>query len=240
MTNDFLNKKLKKWAAQVPSKKDQMDPFLSEKIMSQIRHREILKEDVTQTSYRWIWTRLTLSFCILLLMGGIFYSFQQKERLAKNNLILKPEELKEIHVAADTIEQIFPEGVLLISQSEGEIDIKSGQSNAAEDISAKSRILIVYHILETDARGLKIVKRHDLILRVGEPVDMLNGQKITLWTHQVDETHINIETDNIIKDNSFQIRVQDNYIQTYGVQNLIAKQKFEEKFYEVYQTVYRL
>lgn len=244
INSNKLNILLRKWADQVPSAKNQIDTSLTEKVMDRIRQERIPREFVfnpfRQKSFL---VRFALGVFIILLVINVFFSKQQsgiQGKFVTDHLALKPEELEEIRLVSSTIEQLFPEGLLLIRQSDGKMDIKAGSSNAADNVLTKNKILIVLQLVQIDRRGFRVIHRQDLIVRDGEPIRLNNGEKLSLWTCQADENHISIELDSLIEDRKIRVRVRDQFLQSFGEQTLIAKTRLREGNYEVYQTAYRL
>jgi len=240
-----LDKKIKSWSDQFLSEDNKPNELLIQKIMGKIRYHGRKDTQLQLNSYvrRLFWTRMTLATCVILLLINVFYSFQQHvspTRIVGKDLLLKANELQEIRVAVKEFDRIFPEGIQWISKSGEQIDIHPGQSRLIGDTSRVKQILITFHIVQKDEAGKTIIRRHDIIAKDGEPIESTDGEKMALWTHQVDEDHINIEVDRTFEEKSFQVRIRNQFLQSFGEQNLIATGMFQEKSYEIYQTAYRL
>ena len=239
-----LNKKLKEWGEQFTPEARDNEPIIR-KIIDKIHTRQHAYQHTPTRAYlqQLFWTRIALAACVILLFISTVRPIIQpvsQQDAGSMNLVLNIDELDEIKTVVKEISRTFPEGVRWISKWGEEMDIQLGPSKLVKEEEQTNQVLITFHIVRKDQTGRNIVKRHDIIARISEPIESVNGEEMALWTYQVDEQHISIELKKLFRDKHYHIQIQDHFLQTFGEQNLIATTKLKEETYEVYQTAYRL
>lgn len=239
---DDLDRRIKSWGAQYPSQ-GPGEPLL-QRIVASLRGRAAPNVQVRLSSYRrqLIWTRAALAACSVLLVVAVV---PEQPRVAQvpapgpeARLALAPQELREMREVATAIDATFPEGVLWIRQAGGTRDVGTGRPAAIG--GQTQRLLISFHVIRLAPDGTATVSRRDVIVQDGEPLSLGDGQRVALWTHQVDDQYISVELDDRFGDEQIAIQVRDRLLQAFGQPTLIAQAASQEHRYEVYQTVYRL
>ncbi len=253
MKNENLTKKLKDWNANIAPDKSR-NAKIKEKIMKNldkpVKNMEFKFEDPYFHIHKKVlyFAGIAASVCFAFLLGTQFNNPQEiNPQMISNNsspskalFTLTDDEIRNLKKISSEIDNLFPEGVRMLSQvNDGDLQIDTNEKKAIE---SKEKVLLRYIVLKKDAEDGKWKKVHvsNVIASAGEPIELKGKNSGHLWIYPADDNVYAIESNLQIHANGEIINL--NYT---GGQELRTPQNIKaitngDTEYKVYQTLVRI
>lgn len=247
MKDNNLDKLLKDWDAnKVP------DKSRNEKIKKNIMDN--LEKPVQNREYRFVdpyfhihkkvlyFAGVAATVCFAFLIGTQFNKQSSVEKTDSNQMVLlSQDEIMKLKKISSEIDNLFPEGVKMISQTNnGDFQINTEKRQGLDDTNEK--VLVRYIVMKKTVGENKWEQVHvsNVIANAGEPIELKGKDSGHIWIYPADKNVYAVESNLKIKANGEIINLDYTGGQELRTPQTVKVIKNSNNEYKVFQTLVRI
>ncbi len=249
MRDNNLNKLLKDWDAEKvtnESRNEKIKQNIMENLDKPVQNIEFKFEDQYFHIHKKVlyFAGIAAAVCFAFLLGT---QFNGNETVSNGNaplnevVLLSQEEIMNLKRISAEIDNLFPEGVRMISQiNDGNLQIDTEDRQSLEINNEK--VLVRYIVLKKDVGENKWEKVHvsNVIASAGEPIELKGKNSGHIWIYPADNNVYAVESSLQINANGETINLDYAGGQELRTSQPVKTIKNADSEYKVYQTLVKI